>query len=65
MDNIIRNYKIINERVEQDMANYALLVEKNREEWRNKMKARADSPAEIPVVKNGNPFKPINSVVVK
>lgn len=65
MDSIIRDYKIINERVEQDMANYALLVEKSREEWRNKMKARADSPAEMPAIENGNPFQPIDSVVVK
>lgn len=64
MDNIIRDYKIINERVLQDMANYSVLVEKNREEWRNKMKARADSPAAIPAEENGNPFQPIGSVVV-
>lgn len=65
MDNIIRNYEIINERVQLDMANYALLVEKNRDEWRSKMESRADSPEEIPVVENGDPFKPISSVVVK
>lgn len=63
MDNIIRNHKTVNERVQQDMANNALLIEKNREEWRNRMKLESDSP-EMTVAENGNPFKPINSIVV-
>lgn len=67
IDNIIENYKTLNERVQYDMKNYALFVEKDREEWRRRIEAKEKAepqPDEGPVI-NGNPFKPIDAIVVR
>lgn len=48
------------------MSNYALLVQKDREEWKKRVESNENENVEEDVVsiKNGNPFKPIDTLIV-
>ncbi|XP_065221297.1 ADP-ribosylation factor-like protein 13B [Planococcus citri] len=65
IDIIIENYNVINDRVQVDMANYALLIQQDRDEWKKRVESSEDkiNPEDEPVLKNGNPFVPIDSLI--
>lgn len=65
IDNIIENYKILNERVEEDMADYAILIQKDRDEWKRRTESNNHQIENDAIIANGNPFQPINTLIVR
>lgn len=60
------NYPSLNERVQRDMAEFALKVQRDRNEWKARIAAKDDVNAlEEVSVENGNPFHPIKEVIVR
>lgn len=47
------------------MADFAILVQKDKEEWKSRAEANSETEyKENPDLRNGNPFQPIDQIVV-
>lgn len=65
IDNVITNYKTLDERVQRDMADYAIQVQKDKEEWRSRVGAKNSAEfSDDGLPRNGNPFQPIDQLIV-
>lgn len=66
VDNIIQNHNVLDRRVQRDMTDFAILVQKDKEEWKSRVEANSEMEyRENPDLKNGNPFQPIDQIVTR